>query len=219
MRRLRLLTLAVPFVLLACGGSDAGSVFDNPSGDDTGTSSTTDTGGSASDTSMPIGDDSDVPPPVDSGVIADDTSAPVDTGGGKVDTGSPTVDTGVRCLEPGSKTYEGHCYFPTAISRYWPNARDLCIMSGAHLATITSAGEQAVVASIASGDRWIGLARPEGTAPVATSYKWLTAEPVGYTNWQVGEPNGSGYCARLRGDGTWADYGCATNLTAICERE
>jgi hypothetical protein len=221
MRRLHFTVLAIPFLLLACGGSDAGNVFDKPSGgDDTGASAET---SGSTDTSTPVEEDSNPPPPIDSGTPSEDTSAPpppMDTGMIGVDTTPPPPDvTTVACSEPGSKTFGGHCYFPTNYGRWWSTARDICAGLKAHLVTITSAEEQAVVQSIGSGDRWIGLARPDMTPATASSYKWITAETSSYSRWYVGEPNGSGYCVRLRGDGTWADYGCSTNLIAICERE
>jgi hypothetical protein len=225
MQRLRFLLVAVPSLLLACGGSDAGSAFEEPADTGTGASET----GGAVDSSTVEPDsrviEEDAPPtPEDTGTVADDTAPPpvdsgviaVDTGVIATDTGVIATDTGVvTCTEPGSKTYGGHCYFPTSITRYWPNARDLCASLKAHLVTITSSGEQAVVESISSGDRWIGLARFDGSP----GFRWLNAEPVTYTRWASGEPNGSGYCARLRADGTWADYSCSTNLIGICERE
>ncbi len=213
MQRLCFLLLSVPLVLVACGGSDAGSVFDKTGGDDTG-SSAADTGSSGSDTSTTVEEDAaPPPPPEDTGTVTDDTSPVIPD-----DTAPPPVDTGVACTETYSKTFAGHCYFPIN-ARYFYSARDVCVSLGAHLATITSAEEQAVVESIASGDRWIGLAKDYSAPAVATNYKWITGETGSYSHWQAGEPNGSGSCARLRSDGTWADYSCNTNLIAICERE
>jgi hypothetical protein len=80
--------------------------------------------------------------------------------------------------------------------------------------TITSAGEQALVDTVGTGDRWIGLARSSG----ATTFGWVTSEAVTYTNWAPGEPNGTGSCARLRTTG-WADIGCDQSYAAVCERE
>lgn len=206
MQRLGFLVLSVPLVLLACGGSDA--KFDEPA--DTG-SSAADTGSSVDTAtgtdSATVEEDAEPPPPVDTGTTVEDTSPP------------PPVDTGVvTCTEMYSKTFGGHCYFPIN-ARQWLGARDACVSLGAHLVTIASAEEQAVVQSIASGDRWMGMWRESGKPPVASSYTWITSEPTTYTHWQDGEPNGSGNCARLRGDGLWADYSCSSNLIAICERE
>lgn len=212
----------------ACGGASNASVFDQPQGEaDTGTTSG-DASGSGDDTGAPVEDGTapdSTTPAVDSGTPAVDSGTPaVDSGTVVIDSGTPLVDsgvvpdlgvdTGVPCTEPNSKTYLGHCYFPIA-PRPWLGARDACAAAGAHLATITSSGEMAVVGTVSSGERWIGLARFEGT----TNFRWLTGEPVGFTYWNTGEPNGSGNCARMLASARWADYSCGTSFTAICERE
>lgn len=238
MKRLTVLALAVWFV--GCGGSDAGTVFDGDGGgstDDTSTASdetstgddsatAEDSGTIGEDGSPPPIDSGDPPPPVDSG----SPPPPVDSGGPPVDSGGPPppIDTGVTlpdtsttvpCTEPGGKMYMGHCYFPLN-PRTWAAARDFCASLKAHLVTITSSGEQAHVETVGYNDRWIGFLRPESTPIASSSFKWITGEATTYTRWDSGEPNGSGYCARLRGsDGRWADYQCTQNLPAVCERE
>lgn len=236
MKRLNLL-VAFSAVLFGCGGSDAGSVFDqnaesgteSDSGATGGDSSTTeDTGGTTTEDTTPGGEDGDPPPPIDSG----DPPPPVDSGVPGIDTGpvadigpkpdiGPSLDgtVGVPCTEPGGKMYGGHCYFPLN-PRTFMAARDFCISLKAHLVTITSDGEQKHVVTVGYNDRWIGLARAEGSPPSATSFKWINGETVGYTYWDSGEPNGSGFCTRLRdADGRWADISCGTTLPAVCERE
>jgi len=225
MRRPWLLTLPFPFLLLACGGSDAGSIFDKPLDQDTGGTSATD-GAPATDSTSPTEDTGEPPPPPrDSGTPVEDTGdppPPVDTGvelDTGLDTGLPPVDTG-GCTDPGGKTFGGHCYFPTPLSRYWTTSRDGCTAVGAHLVTITSAEENAFVATFATtGERWIGLYRPDGTSYNASSYRWVTTETGTYRNWDSSEPNFSGQCVRMRSNGRWADQSCSINLIAICERE
>lgn len=223
----RVAFLAVSGVLVACGGASNESAFDEPAAD-TGTASgdsaapdTTPTGEDATitDTDVPPSDDTGVPPVEDTGTPVEDTGSPVlDTGvppvdTGIVDTGVPPTDGGVKCTEDGAKTYMGHCYFLIS-SRTFTGARDACAAAGAHLATVTSAGEQAVVSTVGSGERWIGLAIFSGS----TTFRWITSEPMTYMNWAMGEPNRTGYCARLRTDG-WADISCSQSFPAICERE
>ncbi|MBI2392131.1 MAG: C-type lectin domain-containing protein [Deltaproteobacteria bacterium] len=219
----------------ACGGASNASVFDQPQGEsDTGSgsgdASGDDSGGTpVEDGTAPV--DSSTPS-VDSGTVATDSGTPsVDSGTVVIDSGTVVidsgtvvidsgtvpdlgVDTGVPCTEPNSKTYLGHCYFPIG-PRAWNNARDACVAAGAHLATVTSSGEMAVVGTVGTGERWIGLARFGG----ASTFTWLTGEPVSFTYWNAGEPNGSGACARMLAGGRWADYSCSTSFTAICERE
>jgi hypothetical protein len=55
-------------------------------------------------------------------------------------------------------------------------------------------------------------------------FGWVTAEPLGYTNWAKGgldrEPDYSGACVRLLyKDRRWADHACRGVLPAICEVE
>lgn len=58
-----------------------------------------------------------------------------------------------------------------------------------HLVTITSASENAFVGALSSVDfrPWIGLTDKD----VEGTFAWVTGEPVVYTNWSSGEPNGS----------------------------
>lgn len=200
--------------LVGCGGSDAGIFEEKGDGGDE--SSTTDET-STSDSSSP--EDSTTPPPGDDGPPPVDSTTEPDTAKPSLDTGV-AIDTAppVTCTEPGGKMYEGHCYFPT-MPRNWTNSRDTCTMYKAHLVTITSAAEQAFVSGILSGERWIGLYRPEGPTPAPSAYKWQNGEAVGYTNWELGEPNFSGSCVRLLVGGTWADQACSQSYNAICERE
>jgi hypothetical protein len=210
-------------VFLGCGSTVSSTQFDDhedgavaeesgseASGDDTATSGA-DTG-ATTDSSVIEPGDADVPP--DTSVPPPDTTEPPpDT------TEPPPMDTGVDCPEPTGKVYEGHCYFPIE-KRNWIAARDYCVMQGAHLATITSKGEQGFLSMFGGAtDRWIGLYRPDGAPYMASSYKWVVPEPVSYTNWDSGEPNFSGQTVRLKYDGSWADQSPSYSLPAICERE
>jgi hypothetical protein len=159
------------------------------------------TDGAAADS---VGTDSGVPDstPADSSA---DTTRP--------DTAPPP------CVEPGSKTFAGHCYFPTATAVTWSAGKSACAAAGGHLVTITSPGEEATVEVLQMGtDRWIGLSRPPGSPSTDASFQWVTAESMVYKSWAAGQPSGSGECGRLTSSGPWADMACSTTLTAICER-
>lgn len=220
MRRLSFLFLAFPLSALACGGSNAGDVFNEVPAADTG-SAGADTSTPPNDTGSGGGEDVvDPPPPRDSGAPAEDTSdppPPVDTGI-VPDTALPPVDAGGPCPE-GWKTFGGHCYLATTGSRSWVAQRDACAGAGAHLVTINSAEEMVFVQSLGSGERWIGMYRPESSPYAATSYRWVTPETSTYRNWGMSEPNFSGQCVRMLADGKWADQRCDWNFIAICERE
>lgn len=63
-----------------------------------------------------------------------------------------------------------------------------------------------------AGEYWVGLARPDG---------WLDGRPDEPSEWDAGEPNDSGACARLRDSGGFraADHGCLNSYKVICEQE
>ncbi len=136
---------------------------------------------------------------------------------GATDTGtSPTTG----CTEAGSRTYNGHCYFPTTSPLSWADAKKTCETAAAHLAVITTSNEQAAIESMASGsDRWIGLSRPAGSPNEVGRFTWVTGEAPNYFKWDIGEPTGAGECGRMKRGGPWGDSSCASPILAICERE
>lgn len=124
------------------------------------------------------------------------------------------------CTEAMARPFEGHCYFPLATSSDWNGAQSSCAAAGAHLVTITSAAEEAFVETMAgSRERWIGLRRPFSAPSTPSAFAWVTGESAPYAKWGLGEPNGSGTCARLRTSNDWGDLACNTGLGAICERD
>lgn len=106
----------------------------------------------------------------------------------------------------------------------WTSAQALtaAMGSGWHLATITSAGEDAFVSGLltAAADRshyWLGAtdAAAEGT------FAWVTGESWSYTHWAGGEPNNStasgmdeDYLAYDLRSGVWAWNDAPDNLGA-----
>ena len=150
------------------------------------------------------GDDATTPPPGDAGVDHD---------------AAPPSDAASSCGDAGAIAFGGHCYFAASAPGSWDASRTACVAAGAHLLTITSAGEQTAAAQVSPGvDRWIGLERAaDAGATDASSFGWITGETTSYSNWSSGEPNGSGPCVRMKSDGTWGDQVCADSLAAICE--
>jgi hypothetical protein len=212
-------------VFLGCGSTVSSTQFDErdtgsaeeSGGEDTGTSGT-DTG-VATDSSVIEPSDTgdlppDAPPPDTAEPMPDTTEPPPDTTPPPIDTAPP-----LKCDEPLAAMHEGHCYIPIN-KRTYTVARDFCVSLGAHLVTITSAGEQEFLKTFgAAEDRWIGIASADPTPDSPSDYAWITSEPVSYTHWDMGEPNFSGPCVRMRNTGYWADQGCTNTIYGICERE
>jgi len=121
----------------------------------------------------------------------------------------------VACSEPGAVLADGHCYFAPEGERDWYEARDECATYGAHLVTIVDAAELAIVKTLATGERWLGL-RKAGDAGV---FGWITGEPFTLDAFAPGEPNGTGSCAETTASGEWRDHSCLQPLPMICERE
>ncbi len=154
--------------------------------------------------------------PIDGAATSDAaTDAPKPDGGGTNDAASP-------CTETGALTYVGHCYFAITGNFDFDGAKAICITKGAHLATITSTAERDVIRQVGNArERWIGLSRPSASASADGSFQWITGEPrAGFADWNIGEPSGSGLCARVRtGASAWADSACSDGHDALCERE
>ena len=76
----------------------------------------------------------------------------------------------------------------------WSEARAAAEARGGHLATATSAAENAFIASLVPdyGDAefpyWLGGFQPAGSSP-ASNWQWVTGEAWDYTNWAQGEPS------------------------------
>ncbi len=236
--RTSLLLLPVPMLLggflLACGGSDQQFVDpgDTLPGDETSDgASETLPGDGGGETAPPDGGE-DGTPPTDGGSdgATDSTPPPTDSTPPPVDAPSDAIlpDGGILCTEPGAKVYNGHCYFRLEPTRSWTNQQAACAATPGktHLVVITTDGEQAFVSSNYGGftDKWIGLARKPTDPSAKASFKWVTGETSTFDFWNVGEPNGSGACARMIatggvGGGHWADRSCDQLQQAICERE
>ena len=166
------------------------------------------------------------PPAVDGGPDAD---APVPearnddrTGeGGVVDGAAPEV--GGACTGGARNRIDpatGHCYMLSSTLITWPGARGRCDAQapGAHLVTIESAGENALLAAFAAADVWIGASEEAGT----NTWTWVDGRPLGYTNWDTGGPSGAPGrdCAMLaQASSRWVDASCAASYRFVCERD
>lgn len=91
--------------------------------------------------------------------------------------------------------YNGHYYEVVSTGMSWTSAKNAAegrVQFGlrGHLATITSAEENAFIARLGSfGWLWVGGFQPDGTSEPNGGWTWVTSEPFSYTNWGGGEPN------------------------------
>ena len=135
-----------------------------------------------------------------------------------------------------------HCYSALPTAMPWSDAEMACQTRGGHLASISSAAEQALIFSRFGANRWIGgfdAARgvPEcntrnahnagATWPCA--FGWSSGERWTFASWGAAadipaEPNENGDadedCAMIwepAQAGRWNDAICASSLTGICE--
>jgi hypothetical protein len=117
-------------------------------------------------------------------------------------------------------TFEGHTYFVSTFEEDGATAINTAAATGGHLATISSAAENNFVATIAGGANalaWIGLTDQDSEG----DFVWVTGEPLVYTNWGAGEPNGGGYEnwveINRNGFGRWNDLPAFSTRVLIVE--
>src|SRR5439155_446688 len=73
---------------------------------------------------------------------------------------------------------------------HWATASRQCESRGGHLATVTSAAENARIQTLAgANDRWIGLKIDHGHSP---RDQWVDGEAVSFVSYASGEPNNGG---------------------------
>jgi len=118
----------------------------------------------------------------------------------------------------------------------WQNAANNAAALGSHLATISSAAENAFAYSLVGGNAafwytnqagdgmgpWIGGRQAPSSNEPASGWNWVTGEDFyGFTNWAFGEPNNVNggiedrihlFGSQLPRAGTWNDYPGAFNV-------
>jgi hypothetical protein len=193
----------------ATGGTGGSAGTDGAGGAAGGTGGTT--AGAAGSAGASIADASDVNRPLD--------AAP---DGRVVDI---AADTPFDCAAVSGIVYQSHCYYARSVAVDWNTASTTTCEAPAHLVTVTTAGEQAVVtALLPNQDRWIGLRRPLNSPKAESSFYWVTNELLSYRNWDLysdadKEPNYTGECVRMRFTSMWADVACTEALAVICEHD
>ncbi len=105
--------------------------------------------------------------------------------------------------------YNGHYYQVVQGTYDWFTARDLCTAMNGHLATVTSAAENAELARIVTnhgGSTWLGAER---SAEDYNKFVWITGEEMTYEYWDSGEPNdlNGEQCVHMyASSGKWNDF-------------
>uniref|UniRef100_A0A3P9MCG5 C-type lectin domain-containing protein n=1 Tax=Oryzias latipes TaxID=8090 RepID=A0A3P9MCG5_ORYLA len=114
------------------------------------------------------------------------------------------------------------CYFFSAESKSWDEAREFCRAREADLMVINTNDEKTFLVAFRDKPVWIGLTDKvqEGT------WKWVDGSPLTLF-WGKNQPSDGGGkihgeedCAEIRETlGYWNDLACGTSLRWICEKE
>lgn len=110
-------------------------------------------------------------------------------------------------LWPTASGGNDHYYARIAQALTWEQARVAAQQLGGHLATITSAAENAFITPLViDGSNNVSHL---GGYRVQNGWAWVTGEPWGYSNWYPGEPNNNSgdenFLATWVSPGTWND--------------
>jgi hypothetical protein len=104
----------------------------------------------------------------------------------------------VRAL---ASTHAGHAYLVVPKRMTWPEARAACKEAGGHLATVTSADENAFVQYLTPKDwafaPWLGLWTD------GASRSWVTGEAFTYAKWWLPADRYKSGAACMGPDGGW----------------
>ncbi|XP_042223021.1 macrophage mannose receptor 1-like [Homarus americanus] len=131
----------------------------------------------------------------------------------------------INLLPPDNKRYcaEGweqsndHCYFFSTDEQTWSSAASVCSANDAKLASIVTWAEQDFIFDHQRSESWVGLndRLNEGT------YVWSDGSKLTITNWNNGEPSGTGEnCVQIKADtGKWNDNSCDQKLTFSCKKK
>lgn len=123
---------------------------------------------------------------------------------------------------PYAHEFGGHQYEYIEGDFTWQEAIYICNMKGGHLVTIGSYAENRFVKRLMKWGSWtwIGLTDQQKEG----EWVWITGEPLTYTNWYWGEPNGGrgeNYAHLWLPDGTWNDNDNFNRypMSCVCEYE
>ncbi|MCB9235050.1 MAG: HYR domain-containing protein [Bacteroidia bacterium] len=130
---------------------------------------------------------------------------------------TPTATDNCASTFTSGNVYDGHVYVLVTSKANWINAAIAAANMGGHLATISSAGENAFLYNLITENTWIGF----NDTAVEGTFVWVNGEPVVYTNWSAGEPNnnlGDEHYTEMRiQDGKWNDAYIGTKRQYLVE--
>ena len=114
--------------------------------------------------------------------------------------------------------HNGSHYYCSSYSNYsWPEAKALCESNGGHLAVINDGAENLFIQNfLMASSAWIGC----NDITTEDSFEWVNGDPLGYTNWQYGQPNYYGnedYVRIKRSTGEWTDRSASYRYECIME--
>ncbi|XP_068045318.1 C-type lectin domain family 10 member A-like [Anomalospiza imberbis] len=133
----------------------------------------------------------------------------------------------LQALALGWRYHRGKIYLFSGQRQPWAAAEAACAVTHAHLASVTSAEEQAYLAREARGGTyWIGLA---ATGP-GGSWRWSDGTPYSleHSFWAPGQPDSTDHgqwggesCAQIHpvGAGLWNDHNCNFSFPWVCQRD
>lgn len=128
---------------------------------------------------------------------------------------SQATTTSHEC-ESGWSEYHWSCYkvFKTRVTN--SVATERCRALGAHLATISTVGENSFVTGLVSAGTYIGMDDDEEEGV----WTWRDGTPFSYSNWRSDQPNGgtSENCGEIDQQSVWWDRECAATRHYICEK-
>ncbi|MCD8091244.1 MAG: dockerin type I domain-containing protein [Clostridiales bacterium] len=124
--------------------------------------------------------------------------------------------------------YNGHSYTVFDSASSWSEAESYCESLGGHLATLTSAAENAAVYSIITSqgyqNAYFGLYSSDNN----NTWTWVTGEEFSYSNWSSGEPNNESgnehygmfywkYTTGAWNDGSFSSSTASGGTSFVCE--
>ncbi|KAM9103964.1 low affinity immunoglobulin epsilon Fc receptor [Megaptera novaeangliae] len=115
--------------------------------------------------------------------------------------------------------FQKKCYYFGKGTKKWIQARNACSKLHGRLVSVRSQEEQDFLTKHSNKrGSWIGLRDLD----IEGEFIWMDSSPLGYSNWQPGEPNDAGQgenCVMMQGSGQWNDVFCGSYLNSwVCDR-